>query len=867
VEENIIRIVFDEAVAAAAPPPSATSTSAPQQRQPPPQQPAPQQAPPPVPQEALAPRPPLTAPAPAPIEAAPVQAGRVTLPPPPVLPESLVPQQRLRDEARERGISPDVLREQQERERFEHRQEQEQEQAFQRFEQRRAERQRPEALVPPTPAPVPLTPAALPPPILPPAPPTVPSLPPSGSPGGGFVPPVEPHRESQLAGPPGPAPVPIDMRVVSALEVANRNLEAFFGKLPSGGIEAVGKEQLAAAGPGQARMERGQQELLDRDLGPQRPQRPAERDPDDLRAERVRLALEVVRLDRDEADKHRQQQAEVERLLGDEVRQREQLQQSLVRRVAAEQEAAQRTAQAAFREAEAERRSQALQLSIMGGAIGGVVGAGLGLMGAIRSIPTRPMPREEEPAEARRPLTPEPPQALPAAEPPSVVPAAAAPARLPPPEPAAALPAAVAAPQRPPAPEFFQPQHLELNPDAAKRKVQEDALAAGKTPQEADAAGRKVADYVLEHSDRPQNVYKRELMKHTDAGVPDDQAMKMAKEAGDQAAVQRQRVQVTPPSPSPPIPTTEPARPPMTAPAEGGGPVTAPPPSAKVVSYKPGMVPGGSVAAEGAEAGAMGAEAGAAGGAAGMGAAAAAGPIGLVVAAAVQLKEEVDKKLVGAVRTAGETLMHIGNLDGRGLAEQANKGLEAFGTTGKIAAEVNRALMGFSDAVSATAKQLAPYSGQIAASQAMANVAQVQGDIGRANLLAPELSSFVDAQSRLSQASQDVLAQALKPMVPMMTAIVDYFASLMEKLDKNMVLVIRTVEAGINGMIDALNAILVVSHLTSTRISHIHMDMPKPKKDMNLADFQGMLKQMDSVFQDAGVPQPVPAPAFHFGGI
>lgn len=58
----------------------------------------------------------------------------------------------------------------------------------------------------------------------------------------------------------------------------------------------------------------------------------------------------------------------------------------------------------------------------------------------------------------------------------------------------------------------------------------------------------------------------------------------------------------------------------------------------------------------------------------------------------------------------------------------------------------------------------------------MANVRQITGDIRRAELLSPELSSYTRARSRLSETGQDAMAELLKPLIPQVTEMVNGLA-------------------------------------------------------------------------------------------
>jgi hypothetical protein len=124
-------------------------------------------------------------------------------------------------------------------------------------------------------------------------------------------------------------------------------------------------------------------------------------------------------------------------------------------------------------------------------------------------------------------------------------------------------------PGAPPPPPFVLPEHLAGKPDAALRGAQDAALAAGLTPEQASAAGRAAAEYVLAHGTSPETVHKRELLRGTEGGLPPDEVVRLAREAGDRAAAAREAARTQSPpageSPRTPAPSTTPAGPPAAA--------------------------------------------------------------------------------------------------------------------------------------------------------------------------------------------------------------------------------------------------------------------------------------------------------------
>lgn len=96
-----------------------------------------------------------------------------------------------------------------------------------------------------------------------------------------------------------------------------------------------------------------------------------------------------------------------------------------------------------------------------------------------------------------------------------------------------------------------------------------------------------------------------------------------------------------------------------------------------------------------------------------------------------------------------------------GLAVVAGLGVVAYG------------LKKVYDAANKLSDRLAPYSPSLAVARAEADVRQTLGDMRRANYLGTDLARFTAAQSQFSQSGQDLLANILKPLVPLVTSILN----------------------------------------------------------------------------------------------
>ncbi len=138
-------------------------------------------------------------------------------------------------------------------------------------------------------------------------------------------------------------------------------------------------------------------------------------------------------------------------------------------------------------------------------------------------------------------------------------------------------------PARPEPPKGFKEEYLDLKPDAGLRKAQDAALEEGLSPAQASAIGRAVADYILAHSDNPDTVYKRELLKGSEAGLEDEENLRLAREASNAARERRrQQQEETERIPlAPDVPTQEAREPlydefPHLRPGSGGEPEATP---------------------------------------------------------------------------------------------------------------------------------------------------------------------------------------------------------------------------------------------------------------------------------------------------
>ncbi len=91
-------------------------------------------------------------------------------------------------------------------------------------------------------------------------------------------------------------------------------------------------------------------------------------------------------------------------------------------------------------------------------------------------------------------------------------------------------------------PQGWKPEYMEMNSDAAQKRVSNNLLTQGTPAAQAVAIGRKVAEYVWDYSAYPYNVYKRVLSSLSDKGVDDQKAIEMAKTAAEKAKSVHERL-------------------------------------------------------------------------------------------------------------------------------------------------------------------------------------------------------------------------------------------------------------------------------------------------------------------------------------
>jgi hypothetical protein len=202
--------------------------------------------------------------------------------------------------------------------------------------------------------------------------------------------------------------------------------------------------------------------------------------------------------------------------------------------------------------------------------------------------------------------------------------------------------------------------------------------------------------------------------------------------------------------------------------------------------------------AAGAAGGAASEAAGAAGGAVGgLAAAGAAVPIAGIVLAAKAVQDALVAAVIGGIKSAigaASTIANtIASADTDPSVPIAKLGETASAAGDKLSSvvpivgvfftaigESTKALSTFMQAVDATAKRYGQYSPEISYAQAIAEVTQTLGDLRRAQELGPEMANYIRAQSELQQTMEDIKANLLVKLLPVVTKILQVVEGLMD---------------------------------------------------------------------------------------
>lgn len=142
-----------------------------------------------------------------------------------------------------------------------------------------------------------------------------------------------------------------------------------------------------------------------------------------------------------------------------------------------------------------------------------------------------------------------------------------------------------------------------------------------------------------------------------------------------------------------------------------------------------------------------------------------------VIGAASLDADAVSESLAQSAEALGETAAKFGIL---GVA--LNEHIKTMTEGVRIVKQFNRALEG-------TAARLTGYSPELSLAAAQREVAEIRGDVGRARLLGGELARLTNANTRLDQASQDVMARLTKPLISPLSVALERMTRYLERAD------------------------------------------------------------------------------------
>jgi hypothetical protein len=176
-----------------------------------------------------------------------------------------------------------------------------------------------------------------------------------------------------------------------------------------------------------------------------------------------------------------------------------------------------------------------------------------------------------------------------------------------------------------------------------------------------------------------------------------------------------------------------------------------------------------------------------------------------VAGAVAQSLKETDQAIASAIRAVSRPASQVAGLDPAVFGDALKVAAGQLPVFGKALSAGTDAAQGFFRALDRTADRLAPFSAALSQAQAEAELAALEGNIRRADLLGEDLAKFVEARSKLSETAQDALAALLKPLIPIATDILEW---LIRAVDFVMADLPNIIIDNTNGIIRALNEVL-----------------------------------------------------------
>ncbi len=154
------------------------------------------------------------------------------------------------------------------------------------------------------------------------------------------------------------------------------------------------------------------------------------------------------------------------------------------------------------------------------------------------------------------------------------------------------------------------------------------------------------------------------------------------------------------------------------------------------------------------------------------------GPVGMAVAVA----DMVGKAVAGGIKKLGEVGGKAMGGDTGVIADTAMELADKVPIIGQVVSATIGAFRQLCQGLDQTAAKLAPFSASLSMATAQKDVQALMGDMRRADKLGDTLSDFVEARGDAEQAGQDLLAELIELVTPMVTWALDEVTPWIEEL-------------------------------------------------------------------------------------
>ncbi len=178
------------------------------------------------------------------------------------------------------------------------------------------------------------------------------------------------------------------------------------------------------------------------------------------------------------------------------------------------------------------------------------------------------------------------------------------------------------------------------------------------------------------------------------------------------------------------------------------------------------------------------------------------------------------------------------------IASSAVAGAQIAGPIGAVAGAIVSAGKEFFSFVHNSATEFAAtarqYNPAVATQAALNDVNRVMGDIRRAEQLGPELTDFTRAQGRFNEAKEDLLAEIVKPVLPLLTGFVEFITDVVTTAKEAVVPFADFLTECLNGMLRCLEWLVYYASATLVnldlgvikKLSEIIEEQKKANKDI-----------------------------------